>query len=88
MPAKKAPTMTRGERAARVIDRWATMENDLARLERELKSAQVRLAELRQQVAAEKTSVEFWIYEASRWRKEAEDLRREDAMARVERGEH
>jgi septal ring factor EnvC (AmiA/AmiB activator) len=88
MPAKKAPTMTRAARAAVVIDRWATMENDLALLERELKSAQAHLAELHKQVAAEKTSVEFWTYEVSRWRKEAEDLRREDAMARVERGEH
>lgn len=45
------------------------------------------LFSLRKEIAAEKTSVEFWIYEASRWRKEAEDLRREEAMARVARGE-
>lgn len=45
------------------------------------------LFSLRKEIAAERTSVEFWTYEASRWRKEAEDLRREEAMARVDRGE-
>ena len=42
--------------------------------------------ELRKQLAAEKTSVEFWIYEASRWRQEAEELRRAEAVSRMERG--
>lgn len=41
------------------------------------------LVELKRKLAAEKTSVEFWIYEASRWRKEAEDLRRKNAMDAV-----
>jgi hypothetical protein len=45
------------------------------------------LFSLRKEIAAEKTSVEFWIYEATRWRKEAEELRREEAMARVQPGE-
>lgn len=44
-------------------------------------------AEMTKAVAAEKTSVEFWIYEANRWRKEAEELRRAEAVARVDKGE-
>lgn len=40
MPAKKkAPKMTRGERAAVVIDRWATMASELDRLRKQLTEA-------------------------------------------------
>src|SRR5438094_8561730 len=59
--------------------RLQTVETDYFRAAHEL-------SEERKQLAAEKTSVEFWTYEASRWRKEAEDLRRAEAIARVERG--
>ena len=92
---KKGLTPEKAEAELRYIDAIrAPLRNELA-------DANARLAEnakvvgelnqelfsLRKEIAAEKTSVEFWIYEASRWRKEAEDLRREEAMARVARGE-
>jgi hypothetical protein len=41
---------------------------------------------LRKLLAAEKTPVEFWTHEASRWRSEAEELRRAEAVSRLERG--
>lgn len=92
MPAKKAPfpknapKMTRGERAAMVINRWATMENDLAHLEKELKAAQAELAEakeygedIRQKLQAEKRELEFWVEESDRYRDQVVALLRERA---------
>lgn len=82
MPAKK-------QIPARTIQQILADQDRIAELEKKLAEVQERLIaekhELRKQLAAEKTSVEFWTYEAMRWRSEAEDLRREEAVSRVER---
>jgi hypothetical protein len=77
MPAKKTTTK---------VD-WRKRYREL--LERVSLGQDEKLAEihkLRKLLAAEKTSVEFWTYEASRWRNETEELRRAQAVSRVERG--
>jgi ABC-type transporter Mla subunit MlaD len=50
-PKKKAPRLSRAERAALVIDRWAKMENDLA-------DAHKKIAELTEQLGAKDKELE------------------------------
>lgn len=80
-------TMTKSDRAGWVIGCWAEMESGLDALRAQVAAKHRELAESRKQLAAQKTSVEFWIYEASRWRTEAGTLRRAEVMERAERGE-
>jgi hypothetical protein len=90
-PKKRRPTLR--ERLADLQERYALSDNAALRYADDLEATGKREKELREELrrlrkllAAEKTSVEFWTYEASRWRTEAEDLRRAEAMSRVERG--